>query len=136
MDESGRERGKQYNFHLANQPRDFSGLRYGNITPTDIDALMEFGGKLFVLIEAKLPNAPLPHGQRQAIERLIDAISRGGCPAIGIVCEHGNRDGAINFAECCVTEFRWRKRWRYPSDAISVKQAIDKIRQQVLGKPF
>ena len=29
----------------AKQGRDFTGLRYGNITPTDIDGLIEYHGK-------------------------------------------------------------------------------------------
>ena len=47
------DRGKIRDATLIDRLRDFSGLRYGRITPTDIDAFMEFGNKAFVFIEAK-----------------------------------------------------------------------------------
>ena len=47
------KRGKIGNRRRALQIRDFTGLRWGNITPTDIDALIDFGDKVFVFIEVK-----------------------------------------------------------------------------------
>ena len=40
-----------------------------NIRVTDIDGLVEAGGR-FLLLEAKSPNAPVPVGQRMAFEAL------------------------------------------------------------------
>jgi len=40
-------RGKIEHRDRARQIRDFSNLRYGNITPTDIDGLIEYQNKCF-----------------------------------------------------------------------------------------
>lgn len=119
------QKGKAHSPHLSTQVRDFSGLRWRNITPTDIDCSIDFGGKLFVFVEAKLPGVTLPYGQRLHLERLTDAITESGRYAIAIVCEHPNRTGEIDFASCPVLEYRWLKTWYSPA-AYTVKEAIDK----------
>ena len=45
------ERGVIHNRERGAQIRDYSGLRFGNITPTDIDGFMDFGGRVFVVFE-------------------------------------------------------------------------------------
>lgn len=40
------------------QVNDFSVLRYGRITPTDIDGFLDFGGRAFVFIELKHGDVP------------------------------------------------------------------------------
>lgn len=134
MGNNSTERGKQHTPRLAQQGRDFSGLRYDKITPTDIDALLEFGDKLFVFIETKLPGVAMDRGQQLALERVVDAIAETGRRAIGIVCEHENRDGDINFALCGVTEYRWLKQWRVPVTKITAREAVDRVRALALGK--
>lgn len=120
-------RGRIHTPHLAAQLRDFSGLRYGTITPTDIDAVLDFGNRLFVFIEAKLTGADMPRGQRLALERLTDRHPQNRQQAIGIVCEHANRDGVIDLARCVVTEYRWQGAWRAPERRLTVRQAVDAI---------
>lgn len=120
------ERGKVYHRKLAGQLRDFSGLRYGKITPTDIDGFIDFGNQLFVFMEAKVTGMDLPYGQRLALERLVDASTTEDQRAIGIVCEHENRDGDIDFANCIVTELRWNRKWRKPGTLLTVRDAIDR----------
>ena len=121
------DRGRIHTPYLAAQLRDFSGLRYGKITPTDIDAVLDFGGRLFVFIEAKLVGAALPRGQELALERLTDCYADKGMFALCIVCEHENRTGQINLALCSVTRYRWQAAWRTPASAITVKSSIDRI---------
>lgn len=121
-------RGKLHSPHLATQPRDFSGLRYGTITPTDFDAFIDFGGRLFVLIEAKLTGITLPHGQRLAIERVVDGWEKAGIRALAVVCEHRNRIGEIDVANCEVVQYRSRGLWREPTWAMSVRQLVDHAR--------
>lgn len=57
---------------------EFSGIRYGNITPTDIDSMMEFDDKAFVFIEVKHKNAPLPVGQSIMLTRLCNNLEKAG----------------------------------------------------------
>lgn len=113
---------------------DFSGLRWDAITPTDLDGLIDFGNQLFVFIELKFKGAPLPNGQRLALERVVDAIER--VPTIAIVAYHETPAGMdIDAARAVVTAYRWRRRWHLPRRAIFLKDAIDMMRAQfVLGK--
>ena len=97
------------------------------ITPTDIDAVIDFGGKLFVFIEAKLTGAALPRGQELALERLTDGYEETGRNALCIVCEHSNREGEINLARCNVTRYRWHGTWRNPAGLLTTRKAIDLI---------
>ena len=101
-------RGKINNPKRAKQLHDFSGLRFKNITPTDIDGFVEFQDKLFVLMEAKAGGAPLPGGQRLAIERLCLAITQSGRTAVALILTHNiPPEQEIDFAKCIVVEY-WR----------------------------
>jgi hypothetical protein len=117
-------RGVIRNRERAQQLRDFSGLRYGSITPTDIDGFMEFGDRVFIFIESKHAGAPLPKGQRMAIERLTDAISETGRASIAIVCEHNTHDD-IDFANCPVREWRVGRQWVKPDKQYTLRAVID-----------
>jgi len=107
------QRGEIRNREYATQIRDFTKLRYKNITPTDIDGFTEFGGKLMIFIEAKHNGAPLPFGQRLAFERLCDAVQRGGIHCFYFVVSH-NCDGDVDYSETTVVEYRWMGQWRKP----------------------
>jgi len=118
------ERGKIYNREYAAQLRDFSGLRYGKITPTDIDGFMDFGGKAFVFIEAKYGDSEMPFGQKLALERLCDACDKGGINAVVLVASHNTRED-IDFAAMTVTMVRHNGVWRPPRRELTVRQTID-----------
>lgn len=71
----------------AKQLLSFKGLKYGNITPTDIDALIEYQDKAYVYVEVKYKDAPVPLGQRIALERMVKDTPLNK-KSIVIVCEH------------------------------------------------
>jgi len=104
------ERGKIRNREYSTQVRDFSGLRFGNITPTDIDGLIEYQDKAYVFIETKYRDSKLPDGQRLAFERLCDDLQRVK-PTLLIIASH-ETDGDIDVAETKVTEYRFKGKWR------------------------
>lgn len=108
MDES--QRGAIRNRQFANRVRDFSGLRFGKITPTDIDGLIEYRGQGYVFIETKYKDAPLPSGQRLALERLCDDLQQVK-PTLVIVASH-ETDSDIDVAKTVVTEYRFKGAWR------------------------
>lgn len=60
------------------QPLHFEGVEFhtesNTITPTDIDAVLEFKDRLVVLVEVKRRNFEMRGGQRFAIERICKAI--------------------------------------------------------------
>lgn len=47
-------RGKAHNPGRYKQLVDYSKLCWGKITPTDIDGAIDFGGRLFILIDSAL----------------------------------------------------------------------------------
>lgn len=104
------ERGVIRNRGYATQIRDFSGLRFGNITPTDVDGLIEYKGKGYVLIEIKYQGVQLPPGQRLALERLCDDLQRTK-PTLLIIAVHDS-DGDIDVAKTLVAEYRFKRKWR------------------------
>lgn len=107
------DRGAIINRNRAKQLRDFSGLRFGTITPTDIDGLIEYHNQAYVLIETKYGKAPMPYGQRLALERLTDDLEKSGKPTLCIISSHleHNYEKDIDTAHTQVTEYRLKKEW-------------------------
>lgn len=113
----------------ASQLRDFSGLRFRhNITPTDIDALLEFGDEVYVIVEVKYLKTELDRGQRLAFERLTDTLESAGKPTLCVCGVHyvsdSNED--IDVANCKAVKIRWQEHWYdcSSSDA-TIKEIID-----------
>lgn len=130
------ERGVIRNREHAQQLRDFSGLKFHKITPTDIDGFVEFGDRLFVFIEAKYNNATLPYGQKLALQRLCDACHNPPHRyAIVLVAKHETKAGDVDYANAVVTETRWKGNWRYEfRQDVTVRAAIDSMRVKFLGE--
>lgn len=113
------ERGVIRNRAFKQQISDFSGLTFGKITPTDLDAFMDFNNQLFVFVESKHGGAPMQYGQRLAIERLCDACHKPPQRyAVAFVTRHDG-SGDIDMAQTKVTQYRWNGKWMTPkvSDA-------------------
>lgn len=105
----------------AKQLIDYSGLKYGRVTPTDIDGLIEYHDRCFVLYEFKYRDTELPIGQRIALERIVDNLNK---PAILIVAEHDTGTRADIQADVCkVREYYYNGRWEYCH--ITVKELTD-----------
>lgn len=111
------DRGHFKNRENARQLVTFQNMRFGNITPTDIDVFMDFGDKLFVIGEAKYGDAQLPFGQRLAIERLCDAAHNPPHRyATAFILRH-EETGDVDVAATRVTKYRWNNEWRSPIDS-------------------
>lgn len=121
-------RGKINNRARAKQLRDFRGLLFGNITPTDIDGHIEYHDKGHIFIETKLNDTPLPYGQRLALERLIDDLNKIK-PSIGIIASHNEDDPNqdINVANTIVSEFRWKGKWHKPDSEYNTRILIERF---------
>lgn len=87
-------RGKIGNRAAAMQIRDFTRMRWGNITPTDIDGIMEYQDKAYIIFELKYGDTDLPFGQRLALERLCRDLKKTGKFILGCVSSH--RDSPPN----------------------------------------
>ncbi len=118
------KRGEIYNLSRAAQLIDFSGLRFGNITPTDIDGLIDFGNAVFVFLEYKRGDNKMPGGQRLALQRLADRKDK---PTFVLVGRHENASGYINGAAAILTEYYFNGRWRPARGRMTIKECCDWI---------
>jgi len=120
------ERGVIKNKKYFNQPLIFEGLRWNTITPTDIDACIDFKNKVFIFIEVKYGNIDLNVGQKILIERLVNNIAK---PSYGIVCRHMQKNDI--FLKSCIVSDVYNGKWHsYKGKGISVEDAITKIRKK------
>jgi len=120
-------RGKIRNRDFARQLRDFSGLRWGNITPTDIDGYFEIGDRIFVFIEIKYGTTEVPFGQKLALERLVDIIGETR-DAILIIGSHHDEAGTdIDVAPCVVREYRTSNVWHSPTKKTTIVELINQF---------
>jgi len=101
---------------MAKKILDYSGLRYGAITPSDIDGALEFDGRLFVFIEAKRTGAEIFLGQRLMYERITDAIHMPpNRIATSVIVDHEDIEGVdVDMAKSTVRAYRWSGRWLLP----------------------
>lgn len=142
----GVERGAIRNRDCAKQLRDFTGLRFGKITPTDIDGFLEFNDTLFVYFEAKRIGTSLPYGQKLALTRQCDAIDgtenqqHNKRMSALIVIEHETDIGQdVDYAKAKVVNVYYEKKWTVPNRPISGREAVECLLmkaglQQYLGK--
>jgi len=125
------QRGQIVSRSRAKQIRDFSGLLFGNITPTDIDGLIEYHGKAYVFIEVKFNDAILPGGQRLALERLTDDLNRVK-PTLLIIARHDveSPDDDIDVAIAIVAEYRY-KGHKHEGCTETVKELVNRFFEAV-----
>lgn len=127
------QRGIIRNREWATQIRNFSGLRYGNITPTDIDGFIEYKDIAFIIIESKHEGGEMPFGQRLALQRLCDTCQSAGKETLLIVATH-NTQGDIDFANTKVVETRYQGRWKDQDSTMTTREAIDIFLEFVISK--
>jgi len=99
-------RGVIYNRDKKRRLVSFENLTYGRITPTDIDAFIDFNNKIFIIIEAKGEGVPVPTGQRIALERMLIKMSTGESEAMVVIAdiEDGGMEDDVNLGLCMVRE--------------------------------
>ena len=98
----------------AKQWVDFSSLSWGKTHPTDIDGVMEFGGKKLVLMELKTKGKDADTGQKLALQHLADNWkSNKGNDSIVIYAEHTqyDPDEEVDMGMAIVKEIYWDKRY-------------------------
>ena len=129
-------RGKIRNKEHAQTLRDYSGMSWGRITPTDIDGFVEFGDRVFVIVESKYDSAPLSVGQRLALERLSDAVSRSR-HCLLVVCSHSSQsDEEIPMHDCIVTQYRSGGIWRIPKSQTTLREIVGQFKARFEKAPL
>jgi hypothetical protein len=113
----------------AKQLRDFSGLQFGKITPTDIDGFIEYKNKCYVIMEAKYITGKHSYGQTLALERLCDDLEKTK-PTLLIFARHTtevNQD--VDYSTCDVERYRYKGAWH--TCRKNVKDLIDAFFQRI-----
>lgn len=130
LDAIQNQRGVIQNRARKQQIADMSGLRFGKITPTDLDGFLDFGNRLFVFIEGKFISTPVLYGQQLAIDRLCDATNNPPHRyAFAIIADHHNPcNEDIDFANMTVRSIRQNGKWTHPMQkGLTVRVAIDRM---------
>jgi len=121
------DRGVIHNRARARQIRDFSGMLFGKITPTDIDGLIEFKNKCYVLLEEKTGDAKMDRGQELAFERMCDDLAKVK-PTILIIAKHNTTPSQdIDVANTLVVMVRWKNKWYISSKSRTVRDVTEKF---------
>ena len=81
-------RGWIQNREFAKQIVDFHGLKFGDITPTDIDGVIEYKNTAYIIYEFKYGKAKVPYGQYLCLKRLCDDLDKANKLAVLLICEH------------------------------------------------
>jgi hypothetical protein len=95
------------------QKLDFSETKIQGKQFTDIDAILDYGNKGWVLVECKVKGNPLPYGQKLALERMVNDFAKAEKPALLVVAEHEtpiNED--IRFEETKTNLIYFNGKWR------------------------
>lgn len=101
----------------------FKGMRYGtNITPTDVDGMIEYQNKAYVWFDVKHGDKPVPFGQRLAMERFVRDMAKAGKHSVAIIAEHYIDDPNQHVIAATTivrevffdTELVWRPTYRTP----------------------
>lgn len=125
------ERGKIEHRNRKKQIVDFSGLKYGNITPTDMDGLIEYKNRAYVILEIKLKGVELPHGQELALVRMCDDLTNKK-PTLLIIAYHEEYDTNqdIDAGKTIVRKYRSGWIWRNGNNK-TTRQVIDAFLKHV-----
>jgi hypothetical protein len=123
------KRGEVYSEELFEQKILFSGMNYHrNITPTDIDLFLDFGGKLFIYGEAKKAPAKLTTGQSKALIHLVNSHVLAGNIAVALFFQHDiPAPKPIYAKDQFVVAYYWNNEWRNPKNEITVHEFIKKM---------
>ena len=123
------ERGVFQNVNRGKQLIRYDGLRYGSITPTDMDGIIECHNSFWILYEIKMDNKQVPQGQRLLLERFIEMARDARRHGIAMIAEHHIYDTRqdIFMRSCRVRELITTEdlTWRPPKYEITVKRITD-----------
>jgi beta-xylosidase len=122
----------------ASQVLDFTGILPPPLAPTDIDGLVEWKDKAYVIIECKHGGKDMSLGQKIAIERMTNDFSKAGKRAVAIVVEHDvdSIQQSVMVGDQVVRQVYYdnQKEWRKPNYIVTAKEAINNFIKYVEDK--
>ena len=123
------KRGSYNHSNMARQLLRFDGLGWGNVTPMDVDGLIEWKDKKRVLIEIKMKGVKVLNGERLALERMVNDFSRVGKESVAIIADHMVFDARedVQVRDCLVREIYHSKEkiWRPTKRMMTVQTLLD-----------
>lgn len=108
---------------------DMRGLTFGTITPTDLDALIDYHNDAFAFVELKHRGTALERGQKVALVRVVDLVAQAGKRAALFVAEHAVDNPArdIDAARCRVRAIYEARAWREPDEILTLRDGLDQF---------
>ena len=102
----------------------------GTQSPTDVDCLFEYQGKVVVFVDFKLEGKSLERGQKYTFTHIVDALQLGGYEGAYIIEATHNTPIDQQFYDasiCVVTRLYNNKKWIEPPYVITFRQMLEKI---------
>lgn len=127
MNYTNENRGIIQNRERSRQIIDFRGIKYDNITPSDIDGCIDKRGKAFIFYEYKLNDAEMPQGQKMMYVNLINSLRAANKKAALFLCKHNveNPSEDIDAAQAKVESVYYDGQWWKVSTGRNVKEVTD-----------
>lgn len=123
------KRGSYNHRRMGKQLLCFDGITYGNVTPMDIDGLIEWHDQKRVLLEIKLNGVKVLGGERLALERMVNDFAKIGKESIAIIADHKvfETDKDVMVRNCIVREIYHsrEKVWRPTKRIMDVGTLLD-----------
>ena len=117
-----------HNPYRASQVLDYAGMLTAPLSPTDIDGLIEWQNRAYIIIEVKHAHAPMKKGQRLALERMVKDFHKAGKSAVAIVVEHYVKDTqkSVFVASKKVRSvyFGEEQKWRSPQNQVTAGEFV------------
>jgi hypothetical protein len=120
------ERGAIKYIERYKQLLSFEGMtRRRNITPMDIDGVIDYNGNAFLYLEAKKENAPFEKGQRMAYENLCKAHEKAKKTSMVICFTHNSEpEEIIDVKNMKVKEVYFNNKWSEINDNRNVLDLV------------
>ena len=123
------KRGSYNHVNMGKQLLRFDGISFGNVTPMDIDGLIEWHDKKRVLLEIKRKGVYVLGGERLALERMVNDFQTAGKESLAIIADHTvfNTNDDVKVEDCVVREIYYSKEkvWRPPKKIMTVRTILD-----------
>jgi hypothetical protein len=119
-------RGYLHSRDRARQLLVWPGWRYGKISPTNIDFMLEYHDEAFIFGEIKLRETTLCDGQVKAFLRTVNRIEQAGARALLLIASHDVDDPErdVYVPDCIVRETYSGGMWR-AGNGQTVRHVID-----------
>lgn len=123
----GDKRGEPEHRSRMRQITSFKDWKYEpNITPTDMDGLIEYHGKCYVIMEFKHRDKDIPYGQKLAYKRMTDDLEKSGKPTLFLICKHDVDDCNNDIiAKDCIVKTAYYKGRVLKHRKITAKEIVD-----------